>query len=83
MIEDADDVASGFVWIAMGVELGLDVRAFGPFPKESFLFGFGVGLFESQALLFDGQAAGDEVATAECNDVAEAVTHFAQVVWGG
>jgi len=83
MIEDTDDVASGFVWIAMGVELGLDVRAFGPFPKESFLFGFGVGLFESQALLFDGQAAGDEIAATQSDDVAEVVAHFAQIVFGG
>ena len=81
-VEQANDIQAGFVRVAVGVEDGLDVGAFGPFPEELFEFGLGFGLLKGEALLFDGEAAGHEVPTAEGDDVGEEVADFAQVGLG-
>lgn len=65
-----------------GFEFFTDVRAFGPFP-ELVLAGFvGLGGLESEALLFDGDAAGIEVAAAERDDIGGDVAELAEVSFG-
>ena len=55
VIEQANDIEAGFIRVAFGVEDGLDVGAFGPFPEELFELGLGFGLLKSEALLLDGR----------------------------
>ena len=82
-IEHTEDAKPGFVGIAVGVEFGLDVGALGPLPEEFFLLGLGFGLLQGEALLLEGESAGNEIAAAESDDVAEVVSEFAQVRFRG
>ncbi len=69
MFEHAVHVAADFIGVAAGIEFGLEVGAFGPFPEEFFHLVFGgVGL-EDKALLFDLEATGAEVAAAQGGEV--------------
>ena len=78
-VEHSNDVATHFLRIAMGVELGLDIGAFGPFPEEGFKGFFVFRLLQGQALLLEMNAAGNEVATAEGDDVGEELADLAQL----
>jgi hypothetical protein len=82
LVEESDGVAAGLVGVTIGIELGLDIRAFGPFPEELLEFLFTFGLFNGNALLFQGEPAGDEVATTKSDDVAEERADFAEVGFG-
>jgi hypothetical protein len=68
-IEHADDGATEFVRVLVRVEFGLDVRAFGPLPKELFEVLLVPGLGGGEALFFEADAPGDELAAAEGDDV--------------
>src|SRR3954454_19926640 len=67
--DDGVHVAADLGRIAMRVKPGLDVSALSPFPAVFFELGFGACFFEGEALLFDGEAFGGEVATAKRGDV--------------
>src|SRR5437588_8457135 len=71
-VEHANDIAPEFVGILMGKEPGLDVRTFDPFPELLFELLLGFGLKGGvEVLLFEVDAAREEFAAAEGDDVGE------------
>jgi hypothetical protein len=81
-IDQADGVATDFVRVAMWKEAGLDVGAFGPFPEEGFEGIAAFGLFEGEALLFEVDALGAEVAATQRKDVGEELAYLAEFGFG-
>jgi hypothetical protein len=82
VVEDADDLAAKLVGVTMGEEGGVDVGAFGPFPKELFEFLLGFGVEMVQTLLIDGNTAREEFAAAEGDNVGEQSADFAELGLG-
>ncbi len=62
-------ILKGLVLLAHQIQFFLDVGAFGPFPELRFFLLFGLADEEVEALFFDGDAAGVEVAAAEGDDI--------------
>ena len=81
-VEHANDIAPEFVGILMGKEPGLDVRTFDPFPELLFELLLGFGLKGVEVLLFEVDAAREEFAAAEGDDVGEELASLAQVELG-
>jgi hypothetical protein len=79
LIDQTDGIAAGLFRVPIGIEFSLDVGSFGPFPEAFFEFGLGVGLIEGKPLLFEGKAAGDEVAATEGDNIGEERADVAQV----
>ena len=66
------------VWVAVGMEFGLDVGLLGPFP-ELFVFGFlGVADYEVKPLLFQGESSGVEFTPPEGQDEETEIAEVAQ-----
>ena len=79
LVQEADGVAASFIGVAVRVETSLDVGPFGPFPEELFEFLLTFSLIEGDALLFEAEAAGNEVAAAEGDNVVEKGADYAEV----
>lgn len=78
LVDEVDDFAALFFRVAMGAKFGVDVGAFGPGPEElvELLLGFGLG--DGKALLFEGEAAGDEFAASKGDDAGEELVDLAE-----
>src|SRR5436190_2426476 len=80
--DDGIHVMADFVGVAMRIKLGLDVEALGPFPEGFFDLVLGAGFFQGEALLFNGEAFGGEVATAEGGDILAEIAQAAKLEFG-
>src|SRR5690242_8262050 len=76
------NVAAVAIGIAMRIEFGLDVGAFGPFPVFGFFLLFGFALFHGEALLLDGETASAEVAAAKHYEISAEIAETAEFEFG-
>jgi hypothetical protein len=80
--DEAVDVATLLVGITVRIKFGLNVGAFGPFPEFGFFLFVGSGFFHGEALLFDGEAAGAEVAATQHDEVIAELAEAAEFGFG-
>ncbi len=67
-VEHAFDFLTNLFTVALGVEFGIDVGAFGPIPEDFFEIGIGMFFHEGEAFLFEEDALGMEITAAESDD---------------
>ena len=81
-VEETDDVVAHFVGVLMGVKLGADIGSLCPFPEQFFEGLLVFGFFEGEAALFEIDAAGDEVAAAQGDDIGKELADLAEFGFG-